>query len=65
MHQHISATTLEEKTLKYDINTLLIMYNEIDRDNIGFINKKSIQTILDSLGINHEDYAELKIYKNG
>ena len=42
-----------------------MMYNEIDRDNIGFINKKSLQTIFDSLGINHEDYAELKIYKNG
>ena len=53
MHEHLSAPTLEEKTLKFDINTLLMMYNEIDRDNIGFIDKKSLQTVFDSLGISY------------
>ena len=64
MHEHLSSSTLEEKTLKFDINTLLMMYNEIDRENIGFIDKKSLQTVFDSLGIQYTDYAELRIYKN-
>ena len=34
-----SRQSLEEKTLKHDINTLLSMFNEIDLENSGFMNK--------------------------
>lgn len=57
-----SRQSLEEKTLKYDINTLLSLFNEIDLDNSGFINKNELNRYLGKLGIEVNTYCKLQVY---
>jgi Ca2+-binding EF-hand superfamily protein len=45
----------KELILRFDINTLLSMFNEMDSNGNGEVSKKGIKKIMEAIGLHHQD----------
>jgi Ca2+-binding EF-hand superfamily protein len=58
MQQLQSSETLFDITLKFDLNHLLMLFNEMDRNSTGEIQKKHLKIIMESLNIQENEFFD-------